>query len=107
MQPAPGTRLLSSEPAKQIGIMMVVSPATSPFAHPQSKSSHSFRRLIEALAVVVVYFAAARLGLSLASINANVSPIWPPTGLAIAAIVLFGYRIWPAILVSAFLANFF
>jgi signal transduction histidine kinase/integral membrane sensor domain MASE1/ActR/RegA family two-component response regulator len=86
---------------------MVASPVTSSFTQHQSKSSYSFRRFLEVFGVIVVYFAAARLGLSLASINANVSPIWPPTGLAIAAVVLFGYRIWPAILVGAFLANFF
>src|SRR6476619_7436764 len=87
--------------------MMVVSPVTSPFTQRQSKTSYSSRHLLEALIVIVIYFAAARLGLSLASINANVSPIWPPTGLAIATVVLLGYRIWPAILIGAFLANFF
>lgn len=86
---------------------MVVSPVTSPFTQQQSKTAYSFRFFLEAFGVVVVYFAAARLGLSLASINANVSPIWPPSGLAIAAIVLFGYRISPAIFIGAFLANFF
>src|SRR5262245_24591166 len=88
-------------------MMMVVSPVTSPFPQRESKTTYSVRFFLEAFAVVVVYFAAARLGLSLASINANVSPIWPPSGLAIAAVVLLGFRIWPAILVGAFLANFF
>jgi len=86
---------------------MVVSPVTSPFPQRHSKASYSARHFLEALAVIVIYFAAARLGLSLASINANISPIWPPTGLAIAAVVLLGNRIWPAILTGAFLANFF
>lgn len=57
--------------------------------------------------VTVLYFAAAKLGLSLAFIHANVSPVWPPTGVAIAAVLLLGYRIWPAILLGAFLANLF
>jgi len=86
---------------------MVASPVTSSFPQPQSKTTLSFRFFLEAFGVIIVYFAAARLGLSLASINANVSPIWPPTGLAIAAVVLLGFRIWPAILIGAFLANFF
>jgi signal transduction histidine kinase/integral membrane sensor domain MASE1/CheY-like chemotaxis protein len=55
--------------------------------------------------VAAIYFAAAKLGLSLASLHANVSPVWPPTGVAIAAVLLWGYRIWPAILLGAFLAN--
>src|SRR6185369_16484325 len=87
--------------------MMVASPVTSSFTQRQPKASYSSRRFLEAVAIIVIYFAAARLGLSLASINANVSPIWPPSGLAIAAVVLLGYRIWPAILIGAFLANFF
>jgi len=56
--------------------------------------------------VAITYFAAAKLGLSLASIHVNVSPVWPPAGIAIAAVLLFGYRIWPGVLVAAFLANF-
>jgi len=86
---------------------MVASPVTSPFTQRQSKASYSSRRFLEAVAVIVIYFAAARLGLSLASINANVSPIWPPSGLAIAAVILLGSRVWPAILIGAFLANYF
>jgi signal transduction histidine kinase/integral membrane sensor domain MASE1/CheY-like chemotaxis protein len=57
--------------------------------------------------VTILYFAAAKLGLSLAFIHANVSPVWPPTGIAIAAVLLLGYRIWPAVLLGAFLANVF
>jgi signal transduction histidine kinase/integral membrane sensor domain MASE1/CheY-like chemotaxis protein len=87
--------------------MMVASPVTSPFTQRQSKAPYSSRRFLEAIAVIVIYFAAARLGLSLASINANVSPIWPPSGLAIAAVLLLGNRVWPAILIGALLANYF
>jgi signal transduction histidine kinase/integral membrane sensor domain MASE1/CheY-like chemotaxis protein len=62
-------------------------------------------RYIGLVAIAVIYFGAAKLGLSLAFIHVNVSPVWPPTGVAIAAVLLLGYRIWPAILVGAFLAN--
>lgn len=57
------------------------------------------------LGVGVVYFGAGLLGLSFASVNASASPVWPPTGIAIAAILLFGPRIWPALLAGAFLFN--
>ena len=57
--------------------------------------------------VAAIYYGAAKLGLSLAFINDSVSPVWPPTGVAIAAVLLFGYRIWPAIFVGALLANLF
>src|SRR5581483_1329896 len=55
--------------------------------------------------VAVAYFLLAKLGLQLASINPSASPIWPPTGLALAAVILGGLRIWPAILAGAFAAN--
>src|ERR671931_1297946 len=57
------------------------------------------------IAGAALYFGAARLGLSLAFLHANVSPVWPPTGMAIAAVLWLGYRISPAILLGAFLAN--
>ncbi|HKP45385.1 MAG TPA: MASE1 domain-containing protein, partial [Pyrinomonadaceae bacterium] len=58
-----------------------------------------------ALAVAIIYFSAAEFGLSLASVHTNVSPIWPPTGVAIAALLIFGRRYWPAILLGALGAN--
>ena len=65
------------------------------------------RLQLPAMLVVVagVYFAAAQFGLSMASVHANVSPVWPPTGIAISAVMLLGYRIWPAITAGALLAN--
>src|SRR5579864_4733931 len=57
------------------------------------------------LVVAVAYFVLAKLGLRLASINPSASPIWPPTGLALAAVLLGGLRVWPAILIGAFAAN--
>ncbi len=52
-----------------------------------------------------LYIAAGKLGLSMAFLNASASPIWPPTGLALAAMLLVGYRLWPAVLVGAFVVN--
>ena len=57
------------------------------------------------ITISVVYFYAAKLGLSLAFLHQSVSPVWPPTGIAIAAVLWLGYRISPAVLVGAFLAN--
>jgi PAS domain S-box-containing protein len=51
------------------------------------------------------YFVAAKLGLALAFSAEQVSMVWPPTGIALAAILLFGYRLWPGIALGAFLAN--
>ena len=57
------------------------------------------------LGVSVTYFACAKAGLLLASIDPSATPIWPPTGLALSAVLLLGYRIFPAVLLGAFLAN--
>jgi PAS domain S-box-containing protein len=72
----------------------------------QFASGSRFRYFITVLVVAAVYFIAAKAGLSLASVHTNVSPVWPPAGIALAAVLLLGYRIWPAILVGAFFANF-
>jgi signal transduction histidine kinase/ActR/RegA family two-component response regulator len=57
------------------------------------------------LLVAAVYLAAAKLGLSLAFVAEQVSAVWPPTGIALAAVLLLGYQAWPGILLGAFLAN--
>src|SRR5213592_4437852 len=55
--------------------------------------------------LAVIYFIAGKLGLMLASLHASASPVWPPAGIALAALLLLGYRAWPAIFVGAFLVN--
>ena len=60
---------------------------------------------IEIVAVAIVYAALAKSSLALASINPSASPIWPPTGFALAIALLLGYRVWPAIFIAAFIVN--
>jgi signal transduction histidine kinase len=57
------------------------------------------------LLVAIVYFAGAELGLSLATLHQNVTPVWPPTGIAIAALLIFGGRVWPGVFIGALAAN--
>jgi signal transduction histidine kinase/ActR/RegA family two-component response regulator len=57
------------------------------------------------LALAASYFAAAKLGLSMAFVAEQVTSVWPPTGIALAAVLIFGPRVWPGILLGAFLAN--
>jgi diguanylate cyclase (GGDEF)-like protein len=68
--------------------------------------SQSVRRVALLFGLAAVYYFAAKLGLRFAYINSSVTTIWPPAGIALAAFVLLGYRVWPAILGAAFLANF-
>lgn len=55
--------------------------------------------------LAATYFGAAKLGLSMAFVAEQVTVVWPPTGVALAALLLFGYRLWPGISIGAFLAN--
>lgn len=53
----------------------------------------------------VAYFAAAEIGLRLAVIGDQVTPLWPPTGVAVACLFLFGVRTWPGITLGALVVN--
>jgi signal transduction histidine kinase/CheY-like chemotaxis protein len=62
-------------------------------------------RVLALVALAVVYFLAGKLGLQFALVHASASAVWPPTGIALAAVLLFGRRTWPAIFVGAFFVN--
>src|SRR5262245_6692646 len=64
-----------------------------------------FRAAWRLAVLTVVYFAAGKLGLSLALVHESATAVWPPTGIALAALLLYGYRMLPAIFVGAFLVN--
>src|SRR2546430_2813849 len=73
--------------------------------NPPRTALTTLRWLARALALAAAYFVVAKIGLRYATIGPSISPVWPPTGLAVAALVLLGPGYWPAILVGAFLAN--
>lgn len=62
---------------------------------------------LQMLGVLAVYVLAGEAGLSAPFTSGNVSPFWPAAGVALAGMLLFGYRIWPAVALGAFLVNFF
>lgn len=55
--------------------------------------------------IALVYFSAGKLGLSLAVVHPSASAVWPPSGIALAALLLLGLRLWPSIFIGAFLVN--
>jgi signal transduction histidine kinase len=55
--------------------------------------------------LAVTYFTTAKLGLSLGAVSGFATPVWPPTGIGLAALLLFGVRLWPGIWLGAFLVN--
>lgn len=63
-------------------------------------------QIIVMIAFVIIYFFLGRFSLNLALINPSASPVWPNSGLAVSAILLFGSFLWPSLFLSAFLVNF-
>jgi serine phosphatase RsbU (regulator of sigma subunit)/integral membrane sensor domain MASE1 len=62
--------------------------------------------ILQTVAIAAAYAAGAQLGFFLASMYSQVSPIWPPEGIALAALLLLGNRALPGILLGAILANY-
>lgn len=57
------------------------------------------------LGIVIAYFLAAKLGLEFAVVGSTVTLVWPPSGIALVALLTFGPRVAPSVFVGAFLAN--
>jgi PAS domain S-box-containing protein len=55
--------------------------------------------------LAVVYVAAAKAAFALAFVHTSIAPVWPPSGIALAAVLLFGRRAVPGVLLGAFLFN--
>jgi signal transduction histidine kinase/integral membrane sensor domain MASE1 len=51
----------------------------------------------------VAYFLMAQLAISILDLKASASPFWPPAGIALAALILQGQRIWPGVALGSFL----
>jgi integral membrane sensor domain MASE1 len=66
------------------------------------RTSNSFRRIV---GLTFVYFLVCKLGLSLAIIHPSATAVWPGTGIALAAILLLGYNVWPGIFLGALAVN--
>ncbi|KAB2638586.1 MAG: hypothetical protein DVB25_07460, partial [Verrucomicrobia bacterium] len=74
--------------------------------HPiEQPASTGLRRLAECLLLALVYGGAARLSQVFAIAPGNISPVWLPSGIALAAVLLRGYRLWPGIFLGAFAGN--
>ena len=55
--------------------------------------------------LATVYILAGKFGLQLAIFHPSATPVWPPTGISLAAFLLLGYWVWPAIFLGAFAVN--
>lgn len=72
----------------------------------QDSPAKLFRKLAIMGALAIVYFIASKYGLQLAYSNPSVSPIWPPAGIAVSALLLLGIGFWPAIFIGSFFINY-
>jgi len=65
----------------------------------------SLRHIGMLAGLAAVYFAAGKFGLGLAFVHPSATAVWPPSGIALSALLILGYEVWPAVLVGAFLVN--
>ncbi len=70
-----------------------------------SNSSNLLNTILLLLGVSALYFISARLGLLLAYENTNASPVWPPSGLALALVMILGRKVIPGVFIGALAAN--
>jgi integral membrane sensor domain MASE1/anti-sigma regulatory factor (Ser/Thr protein kinase) len=68
-------------------------------------SAHPWSYAPSVLLVAIAYYAAAKFGLRLALVGRNITPFWPPTGIAVAAFLLLGRSVWPGVALAAFVVN--
>lgn len=66
----------------------------------------SLRVFFENAFVAAAYIAGAQVGFKLAFLHSQVSPVWPPEGIALAAVMVLRFRVVPGVLAGAFLANY-
>lgn len=77
-----------------------------PQSHPPTPPRTTARRTaLMTLAVAAVYYSGAQLGLLQELVRGQVTPLWPPTGIALACLLLLGPRSWPGITLGALAVN--
>lgn len=68
----------------------------------RAKRKETVLRLV---VLAVLYAAVAKLGLGLDAVSGFATLVWPPTGLSLAALLLFGFRLWPGVFLGAWAVN--
>lgn len=73
--------------------------------HRRHETFAGYKSVLWMAATAIAYIASAQVGFALAFATKQVTAIWPPTGIALAAFLLLGNRVWPAIFLGAFISN--
>jgi len=78
-------------------------------AEPDPIAGHgrpsALQQVGELIVLFVAYVLSARLGLMISPVSGFATLVWPPTGIALAALLLRGVRLWPAVMLGAVVAN--
>ena len=64
-----------------------------------------FRTLIAAALLTVLYVLAGRFGAAFTIHHSIAAAAWPPAGIALGGLLVFGYRLWPAVFLAAVIVN--
>jgi integral membrane sensor domain MASE1/anti-sigma regulatory factor (Ser/Thr protein kinase) len=80
-------------------------PKAPPDALVNAATAHPWSYAAGVLLVAVAYYTAAKLGLRLALVGRNITPFWPPTGIAVVAFLVLGRSVWPGVALAAFVVN--
>ena len=72
----------------------------------KSNSSPSLTTLTRVVLLIALYFLGGLLGKQASFLSGSIALVWPPAGIALAAILLFGYRFWPGVALGAVLFSF-
>ena len=81
--------------------------ASSDFPLGSERSGVELRTsaLVIAAGLIVAYFLSGKLGLHFATVHPSATAVWAPSGISLAACLLFGSWVWPAIFAGALLVN--
>jgi PAS domain S-box-containing protein len=69
----------------------------------QNQNLTTFTRMV---ILIALYFVGGLIGKETSFLSGSVALVWPPAGIALAAILLFGYRFWPGVALGAILFSF-
>jgi diguanylate cyclase (GGDEF)-like protein/PAS domain S-box-containing protein len=70
-----------------------------------NSSVQTYTWVFQILGLAIAYFVTGKLGTFLAIPPGYATAIWPPSGIALAGILTYGYRVWPGIFLGSFLIN--
>src|SRR3954467_3077845 len=82
-------------------MVATLAPGADQRRHGVRGDRRGLARYAAAVALVAVaYYVVGRIGLELAYLNGAVAAVWPPAGLGVAVLFLYGTRLWPGIVIG-------